>query len=129
MAIEERIQRLDHFISLLPVSIEKSNQRLDGQELPANIRHHQDLIIHQAAIMETLDRFRQSVTGDEAIRDRFLQTLLPIVEKTDKDYIRTIGMMESGVKGEGTRWLAGIVDQVVQKLLRKIPSLEMKPWK
>jgi len=129
MAIEERVQRLDHFISLLPVSLDKSNQGLSSQELPANIRHHQDLIIHQAAIMEMLDRFRQSVTGDEAIRDRFLKTLLPIVEKTDKDYIRTIGMMESGAKGEGTRWLAGIVDQVVQELLSKIPSLEMNSGK
>jgi len=129
MAIEERIQRVDHFISLLPASLEKSNQKSSGQEPLANIRHHQELIIHQAAIMEMFDRFRQSVAGDEAIRDRFLKTLLPIVEKTDKDYIRTIGMMESGAKGEGARWLAGIVDQVIRELLSKIPSLEMNSGK
>jgi len=35
-------------------------------------------------------------------------------------------MLESSVKGEGTRWLTGIVDQVVQELLSKIPSLKMK---
>ncbi len=51
------------------------------------------------------------------------------IKKTDKDYIRTIGMMESGAKGEGTRWLAGIVDQVIRELLSKIPSLEMNSGK
>ena len=130
MAIEERIQRVDHFISLLPASLEKYARIQRGGESPANVRHHQDLITHQAAIMEILDRFRLiPVKGNEAIRDQFIEALLPIVKKTDKDYIRTISMLESSVKGEGTRWLTGIVDQVVQELLSKIPSLEMNRWK
>jgi len=127
MAIEERIQRVDHFISLLPASLEKYARIQRGGGSPANVRHHQDLITHQAAIMEILDRFRLiPVKGNEAIRDQFIEALLPIVKKTDKDYIRTISMLESSVKGEGTRWLTGIVDQVVQELLSKIPSLKMK---
>ena len=130
MAIEERIQRVDHFISLLPASLEKYARIQRGGESPANVRHHQDLITHQAAIMEILDRFRLiPVKGNEAIRDQFIEALLPIVKKTDKDYIHTISMLESSVKGEGTRWLTGIVDQVVQELLSKIPSLEMNRWK
>jgi len=127
MAIEERVQQVDHFISLLPASLETYARKQSDEELPSNVRHHQDLITHQAAIIEILDRFRRRpVKGNEAIRDQFIQALLPIVKKTDKDYIRTISMLESSVKGEGTRWLTGIVDQVVQELLSKIPSLKMK---
>mgnify|MGYP001814059790 FL=1 len=130
IAIEERILRMDHFISLLPASLEKYPRIHSSEERPANVRHHQDLTTHQGTIIETLNRIhRRSVKGDEMIRDRFIESLLLLVEKTGKDYTRTIGMLDASAKEEGARWLGGIVGQVVQELLSKIPSMEINSGK
>ena len=130
IAIEERILRMDHFISLLTASLEKYPRMHSSEERPANVRHHQDLTTHQGAIIETLNRIhRRSVKGDETIRDRFIESLLLLDEKTGKDYTRTIGMLDASAKEEGARWLGGIVGQVVQELLSKIPSMEINSGK
>ena len=124
-AIDERIHRVDDFISRLPASLDKYTQVKDENQMSANIRHHQELISQQAAVMEIFAQYRQSGAGDETIRDRFIESLLPIADDTDKNYIRAIGMLEPDTKGTGTRWLVSIVDQVAQGVSNLLPSLSM----
>ncbi len=122
--IKERIRRLDDLICRLPASMEVYRRTQKKDAFPTiNIRLHQDLIDHQTFIIDTLNQMRESVDGDTRLRDRFIQGLLAMIAQTDKTYILTISALKPGVKGEGSQWLASIVEQVVQGVLNKLPSV------
>lgn len=123
LAIGERMSRIDQLISLLPKSLKMLIQGTGDNFASANIRHHQALVDKQNLIMDTLDRCRQSAEGDEAIRDQFLRLLAPLAEKTN--YIQTIRMLDSDVKGVGSQWLTSVVDEVFRQLIGHVPSFEM----
>jgi len=62
-------------------------------------------------------------SGDIANRDALLEALQKTAESTGKDYIKTIQAIEPEMKGQGTTWLQGIVDQTMDGVMALLPSL------
>ena len=58
----------------------------------------------------------------EDLRDMFLETIHLDIINTGKDYISAIKALKSEDKQLGTRWLQGIVDDVVHGVLTIIPT-------
>ncbi len=60
--------------------------------------------------------------GNIPLRDRFIENLLPHIHRMGKDYIHVIKTLRIEHSREGALWLQEIVDSVIDKTLRLIPS-------
>jgi UDP-N-acetylglucosamine/UDP-N-acetylgalactosamine diphosphorylase len=61
--------------------------------------------------------------GDPKTMDTFLECVHQGIANCGKDYIRVIQDLEPAESGRGTRWLQGIVDQIVEGASRLVPVL------
>ena len=61
--------------------------------------------------------------GEIDLRDVFLESVEKKAKVSDRDYIKTIQSLEPEMKGQGTAWLQGIVDQTLDQVMALLPSL------
>ena len=65
-----------------------------------------------------------ATTGDQQLRDSFLDRLLAEAEKQDRHYLRTIQALDRETISGGSQWLQSIVDDVYRASVEKIPYLK-----
>ncbi|MBA3028088.1 MAG: hypothetical protein FP816_04625 [Desulfobacteraceae bacterium] len=119
--IMERITRLGLFCDKLPASAKLY------QDLTGNKNHPlivQKFEIHQKwpEIQGFLQDFSK-IRGNQETQDRFLSEITDAKKKKGDDYLTVIRDLEEHQRKTGTRWLQGIVDEVVDSSIKHIPSM------
>jgi hypothetical protein len=75
---------------------------------------------------EIFNSHAEITTVKEDVKDSFLDKIQTGIIDSGKDYISVIRKLKKEDKEQGTRWLQGIVDHVVDNVLKIIPSFNNK---
>jgi len=121
-AITERIARLEAFCEKLPSSAEMYRKSMHDNSDSKLLTQKEELFQRWADVKDVLKQ-RMDDNGDIAVRDSFLETVQKKAKSTEKDYIKTIQSLEPEMKGQGTSWLQGIVDQTMDQVMALLLSL------
>ena len=120
--IKERILRLCYFVDKLPESAKLLEALVQTKTHPV-IRQKLELNQKWPEIAALLHDFA-GFTGDQRLKDRFLAELTDGIAKAGNDYLDVIRGLDQEQQETGTKWLQGIVDDILEKTLRIIPSFE-----
>jgi bifunctional UDP-N-acetylglucosamine pyrophosphorylase/glucosamine-1-phosphate N-acetyltransferase len=119
--IQERIQRLDHFIAKMPLSIQKYEE-VYKKDAGARIMLQQKELLEQQKIINDLLLSMLSYPGDKALRDKFLSQAMDASQENHKNYIQTIQSLDPHTKQIGNDWLQGIVDKTLSEVMEVLPN-------
>jgi len=121
-AISERLARLEAFCEKLPSSAEIYRKSMDDNPHSKLLIQKKELVARWPDVKAALHTCRDD-HGDTALKDGFVKALKKKTETFELDYIKTIQALESKIKGQGTIWLQGIVDQTMEQVMALLPSL------
>ena len=116
-AIDERLKRLDEFVGRLPNSLELYQAHMRQIASEALIRQKRELIAVWPAIKTELEGLR-GYRGDERLLEAFLERL----NQDGADYLGAIRSLDTESREIGSWWLAAIIDQINQQVLKLLPS-------
>ena len=102
--IQERIQRVDHFIAKMPLSIQKYKE-VYHKEKSAKIMVQQKELLEQQKTINDLLLSMRPYPGDRALRDRFLSQAMGASKDNHKNYVQTIQSLAPQTKQMGSDWL------------------------
>jgi bifunctional UDP-N-acetylglucosamine pyrophosphorylase/glucosamine-1-phosphate N-acetyltransferase len=121
IAVGERIGRLKALNQKMPASIEVY-QKIAKINASSLILQQKKEFYNNWTEIE--DQFMSSTNKDvkEELRDMFLETIRIVITRAGKDYIAVIKELKSEDKKQGTQWLQGIVDDIVDGILSIMPS-------
>jgi bifunctional UDP-N-acetylglucosamine pyrophosphorylase/glucosamine-1-phosphate N-acetyltransferase len=124
LIIQEHIQRLNHLIDKMPLSMQKYKD-IYHMDTGAKIMVQQkELFANQSAVNDCLLSM-QAYPGDTTLRDQFLNQVAHASQNNDKNYIKTVQSLDSESKQMGSNWLQGIVDKTLSKVLEILPSFHV----
>lgn len=109
MAIDERILKLKGLRDNMPDSIEIYNK---NQKTSSVVFGHMNEFYARWPELESSFNDLRDKTGDQGIRDLFLEKVYTGIKRSGKDYITVIKDLKSGHGASGTKWLQGIVDEI-----------------
>jgi len=114
MGIDERIKRFKDLCDKMPDTADDN---------PSSIvaRQKHELYSMRTTLEESFGELRDS-SGDQALRDVFLEKIDAGIKKSGRDYVTVIKGLESKDSKTGTMWLQGIIDDITMKMLEIIPS-------
>ena len=117
-AIEERIKRLSSYCNALNNADESLGKKSTLQ------KQQKELFKHWS---EVEDRIRSNIDyqGNLQHRYNFLRFLQKEIQSSGKDYIKTVQGLNKEVKGFGTQWLQGIVDDMQTMAFKYVPALSL----
>jgi len=125
LAIDERIYRLKE------LSDKVSEVYLDSLEKTTT--SHVSLLFKQQDELSkkwpdvcNLYKKMQTFEGNEILRDSFLSDLLKAIKVSGKDYILAIQSLNKKEHNKGSGWLKGIVNDIINNVLKIIPSFADK---
>jgi UDP-N-acetylglucosamine/UDP-N-acetylgalactosamine diphosphorylase len=118
MAIGERIRRLGELSLKLPDTGDSQTDRSG-----ILIRQRKELFDRWPELSGYLEA-RGDRAGDNADRDRLLETINSGIDRSGREYINTIQRLPSEAAVCGTLWLQGIVDSIIEDAFEIIPSFE-----
>jgi UDP-N-acetylglucosamine/UDP-N-acetylgalactosamine diphosphorylase len=120
LAIKERIHRLGELAAKMPAAIETAaaSQTADASDL---LRQKKVLHERWQEVAVWLDR-QSGQSPDSQDRSLFLEQLEKLIPRTGNAYLETIAALEPRDRQIGTRWLQGIVDDVVNGVARIWPD-------
>jgi bifunctional UDP-N-acetylglucosamine pyrophosphorylase/glucosamine-1-phosphate N-acetyltransferase len=119
--IQERIQRVDHFIAKMPLSIQKYEE-VYKKDAGARIMVQQKELLEQQKTINDLLLSMPTYSGAADLRDRFLTRITRASQANDKNYIQTIQSLDLKTRQMGSDWLQGIVDQTLAEVVAVLPS-------
>ena len=119
--IQERIQRVDHFIAKIPLSIQKYEE-IYNKDAGAKIMVQQKELLEQQNTINDLLLSMRPYPGDRTLRDKFLSKTMDASQDNHANYIQTIQSLDSHTKQMGSDWLQGIVDQTLAEIVAILPS-------
>ena len=114
-AVEERIQRLSSYCNALNNADESLDKKSTWQK-------QQKELYQQWPEAEDQIRSYIDYRGNLKLRDNFLRLLQKEIQSSGKDYIKTIQGLNKEVKGAGTKWLQGIVDDMQSMIFKRLPA-------
>jgi len=112
LAVNERIKRLEDFLKKTSTIRAVSDKQLIQNEIIVQKWPH---------LKETLVSDREN-TGDDALKNEFLKLIQSRLNSEPGDYLSIIEGLHSKQKEIGTRWLQGIVDQVINEINDQIKN-------
>ena len=124
MAIEERINRLKTLVQKMPQSVEAYQKIMRG-------KGSQELLDQKKELMERWEEIEdilyssKSKMGQPSIRETFLEKINQDIKDKGVDYIKVIQGLDKTWSSKGTQWLQGIVDEINECVLEKIPSFKI----
>ncbi|MDF1591254.1 MAG: protein GlmU [Desulfobacterales bacterium] len=121
MNIDERINRLEVFSRKMPDSLRIYQETLKEDASSMLILQKKEIHDNWTDLKEALNTLLD-YAGDERLRDRFLERITSGIQSADKDYLAVIKGLNPQESEIGTHWLQGIVDHVVGRALKIIPS-------
>jgi len=123
--IQERIQRVDHFIAKIPLSIQKYEE-VYNKDASAKIMVQQKELLEQQKTINDLLLSMLSYSGKRSLQDQFLSQTEAASQENHKNYIQTIQSLDHQTKQIGSDWLQGIVDRTLSEVLNLLPSFQAK---
>ena len=125
-AISERIKRLGQVASRMPASIElyrKTKGLLSDQDplIKRKLAFHKRWEQVRDVLQKGLDE-----TGEESLRDRFLEAVQDGIWRRGRDYLSVIKGFTPDESHSGTRWLQGVVDRVVEHAWDCLPEFKVE---
>jgi len=122
LAISERINRLEALCHKMQKTMERQPDERPGRSSPAR-NQIKELHQHWSRLKDLLHQ-RKTEAGDIHQRDFFLEKMQGHIIKNGADYIGAIQNLTPSEGAGATRWLQGIVDQVVKDALNLIPAFK-----
>lgn len=108
----------------IQAAIEERIKRLGKVCLKAPQNGHQASEIYERwPELNALFKAHCENRGDEAQRDNFLDRISKGISANGKDYIAVIQRLDPEASETGTRWLQGIVNDLIAETQRIVPSL------
>lgn len=123
MAIDERIERLKGLAQKMPPSAEIYRKVMKSRGSKHLLNQKKELGERWQQIEDTL-RFSEGKVGDTSLQEAFLEKIDRDIKENGRDYIRIIQGLGEDWSRKGTHWLQGIVDEINQETLEKIPSFK-----
>ena len=123
MAVDERIGRLKTLSQKMPASV-KAYQKFAKENASPQILKQKNEFYNKWTEMEDHFSSLKNIEVEENLKDLFLETIRLGIINTGKDYISVITKLKSEDKKRGSRWLQGIVDHIVDGVLKIIPSFK-----
>ncbi|MBW2568603.1 MAG: hypothetical protein JRD93_02790 [Deltaproteobacteria bacterium] len=111
MAIDERILRLKGLRDNMPNSIEIYNKNANQKASSMVLEYMNEFYAGWPELENSFNELRGK-TGDQGIRDLFLEKIYTGIKRSGKDYLTVIKGLESSHAASGTMWLKGIVDGI-----------------
>jgi len=115
MTIEERIIRLEAVFLKNSVTGQKD-------KISKSLQQKQELYEHWPELKELFE-MQQEKEGEASLMDKFLEKAHQGISTSGKDYIAVIQGLAAEDSKTGTRWLQGIVDDIIAGAQRIVPSL------
>jgi len=112
LGIKERIKRLEDFI------LKSSDFILASEKL----RKQSQVLAQQWPGIKNLFHSFQESDGEDQLKNNFIKTIQVSLNKHENNYLKTITNLTPEEKIIGTRWLQGILDQIVNEITDKIES-------
>ena len=124
IGLAERIKRLGDLCAKMPASIAAYNEITGGQGASSLIAQKKQLHDRWPAL-EAMLADQQTHEGDVRLRDSFLETIEKALSAQGADYIAVVKSLPKTDKALGTRWLQGIVDDLLQAGAGIMPVLSL----
>ena len=99
------------------ISETDSKAKISGTE-----QRNSDIYERWPELEESFNKF-QKTQGERNIMDKFLENVNRGLSISGKNYIAVIQRLDAEDAKYGTRWLQGIVDNIIAEAQRIIPSL------
>ena len=116
IAIQERIARLSAYCRMLPVSCN-----------PQTVQEQRACeIFNNCSRLERLFVMERNHSGDNCLRDEFLEGIHQGIRENGKNYLSVIQESIPEQRARGTAWLQGIVDHITTEALDVFPLLTSK---
>jgi bifunctional UDP-N-acetylglucosamine pyrophosphorylase / glucosamine-1-phosphate N-acetyltransferase len=115
MAIKERVKRLGELCLKMPDPdiANETSERLMNQKNELRDRWPE---------MEEVFKTNKNKEGDLNIRDLFLETINREIKMSGKNYIPVIKSLSVENTTQGTKWLQGIVDNIIAQIIEIMPT-------
>ena len=126
LGMNERIGRLKALSQNMPdavLAFQKAANK-NGSEVIAQQKH--EFYEKWPELEEIFNSHAEITTVKEEVKDAFLDKIRIGIIDSGKDYISVIQNLKKEDKEQGTQWLQGIVDHVVDNVLKIIPSFYNK---
>ena len=117
-AIEERIIRLNAYCNAF-------DDMDNPQDLKSTWQKQKKELYKQWPEAEDQIRSNINYHGNLQHRDNFLRLFQKQIQSNGKDYIKTVQGLDKEVKGFGTQWLQGIVDEMQSMVFKYVPALSL----
>jgi UDP-N-acetylglucosamine/UDP-N-acetylgalactosamine diphosphorylase len=114
LAIEERINRLEAVCLKKPADVRQA-------QAPESSKQTQELYEHWPEIKESL-KLQPANAAAADPRDQFLEFIRQGISTFGQDYIRVIQGLDPADSAQGTRWLQGIIDDIMTRSKKILPS-------
>ena len=124
MAIEERINRLKALVQKMPQSVEAYQKIMRGKGSQELLNQKKELMERWEEIEDILYSSKSKM-GQPSIREAFLEKINQDIKDKGVDYIKVIQGLDKTWSSKGTQWLQGIVDEINECVLEKIPSFKI----
>jgi UDP-N-acetylglucosamine/UDP-N-acetylgalactosamine diphosphorylase len=121
MAVKERIDRFKALAQKMPESVKQYRAIMKNEASQILLKQEQELFERWQEI-EDVFHVNQDNSGDLAMRDPFLEELSRHITKSGSGYVAVIQGLDVSWSAKGTTWLQGIVDEINQQVLQRMPS-------
>jgi len=122
LAIDERISRLEGLVEKIPLSLNLHRNVVRTKFPSPAIMQQEELLGNWSYISEVLAACR-SYAGSDRERESFLVSLQKEAQEKS-GYIEAMKGLAASIKGNGTVWLNGIVQTVMNRSLEKTPLFQ-----
>ena len=121
MILEERIKRLIAIVEKMPKSLELYKSVMGEKASAELIKQKTELFENKEQLKSIFEESRQ-YEGNEEIRKRFLKDLNSLIENLGNNYVEVIQNLEEQSQKEGTKWLQGIIEHILNRIMKILPS-------
>ncbi len=123
LILNERMQRLHQLADKMDRSIQNYTEKKDKASVSKLLNQQQELLDRKDAIKDRLQELL-SYSGDDHLRDQFLNDLNTRFDKSRPAYVQAIQSLSKDTKQMGSNWLQGIIDHVLDEVLDILPSFK-----
>lgn len=128
LAIDERINRLKALAHKMPQSVELYQRIMKGKDPQGLVNQKKELFNNWQEIEDILLSSREKM-HEGSDRDAFLEAVARGREEKKNDYVKVIQGLDKQWSAKGTEWLQGIVDEINEGVLEKLPSFKNREYR
>ncbi|MFC1516750.1 hypothetical protein ACFL7E_08345 [Thermodesulfobacteriota bacterium] len=121
MGMDERIRRLGHLGEQMPDSVQ-TYKNIAKKNASSRLIQQKNEFHEKWPELDDYFKSKRNTDKKPDLMEPFLEKMRIGITGCGKDYISVIKALKSEDSAAGTRWLQGIVDEIVEDMLKIIPS-------